>query len=181
MVSGLINLLGSTLAVARQQPQHPPRAMPTFAYCAMQAAYALLIVFYSMYARRQNGQLGHLADEMSTTVAPKPYGLREKEVRMHVERLREGLSGIVAALENWAGAFEAVDGMRSILCALFSGLEVFLDEGGEWSDDSEDCSEDCSGIDGCKGLVIEESLGWRVKALKAETLKSLGLLNLDGE
>lgn len=174
-------------AVARQQASHPPRTMPTFACCAMQAAYALLMGLYGVYARRQAGQLGDLAEEMSATGVPKPYGVREKEVRMHVERLREGLGGVVAALENWAGAFEAIDGMRGMLCALFSGLEVSLDEEdggngyGYGSEDDSGCSEDCSGIDGCKGVVIEESKGWRVKTLEREALESLGLLNLDGK
>lgn len=124
-------------AIARQQAQHPPRTMPTFACCAMQAAYALLMGLYGVYARRQMGQLGDLpGDQTGPNGMRKPFGVRERDVREHVERLREGLGGVVAALENWAGAFEAIDGMRGMLCALFSGLECSLDEE-YWSESSD--------------------------------------------
>lgn len=81
--------------VAKQQQAYPPRTMPTFACCAMQSAYALLMLLYKVYvAKAQNGM-----------EIEGPLG-------EHVEKLREGLAGVAAALENWAGAFEAIDGMR---------------------------------------------------------------------
>ena len=108
----------------------------------MQAAYALLIGLYGVYARRQAGQLGDLAGEQLQNGQPKPYGVREREVRGHVERLREGLGGVVAALENWAGAFEAIDGMRGMLCAIFLRAECSLDESGaEYWSESEGSTE----------------------------------------
>ena len=82
--------------VARQQQQYPPRTMPTFACCAMQSAYALLMLLYKVYVAKAQGQVGQM-----------DYAVVE-----HVEKLKEGLAGVAAALENWAGAFEAIDGMR---------------------------------------------------------------------
>lgn len=84
--------------VAKQQQAYPPRTMPTFACCAMQSAYALLMLLYKVYVAKADGSMG-------------VKGV-DGRVLDHVEKLREGLAGVAAALENWAGAFEAIDGMR---------------------------------------------------------------------
>ena len=141
-------------AIARQQSQHPPRTMPTFACCAMQAAYALLMGLYGVYMKRQAGQLGDMpGEELTPNGGPKPYYVREREIKEHVEKLREGLGGVVAALENWAGAFEAIDGMRGMLCALFSGLECSLDEE-YWSESSERETDESELIEEDERLLV---------------------------
>ncbi|KAI1265880.1 hypothetical protein F5Y18DRAFT_426396 [Xylariaceae sp. FL1019] len=72
-----------------------PRTMPSFACCAMQCSYALLMVkdrTESMYAN-SNGQSAALVDNLR-------------------DRLQQGLYSVLATLENYATAFEALGGMR---------------------------------------------------------------------
>ncbi|KAI0013062.1 hypothetical protein F4779DRAFT_625501 [Xylariaceae sp. FL0662B] len=72
-----------------------PRTMPSFACCAMQCSYALLMVkdrTESMYP-----VTGNEAD-------PLVANLRE--------RLQQGLFSVLATLENYATSFEALGGMR---------------------------------------------------------------------
>ncbi|KAI1079101.1 hypothetical protein F5B20DRAFT_544946 [Whalleya microplaca] len=69
-----------------------PRTMPSFACCAMQCSYALLMVkdrTESMYPATSNELVANLR-----------------------ERLRIGLWSVLATLENYATAFEALGGMR---------------------------------------------------------------------
>lgn len=80
----------------------PPRTMPTFACCAMQSAYALLMLLYRVYA----GQLDSRNDDIDIAVTT------------YVGSLRHNLSLILTALENYASAFEAIDGMRGMLLPL---------------------------------------------------------------
>ncbi|KAL2760065.1 hypothetical protein ACRALDRAFT_2095780 [Sodiomyces alcalophilus JCM 7366] len=73
-----------------------PRTMPSFACCAMQSAYALLMVHEKtkmVYA--QNG--AEWPGPMAQTL---------------LARLQGGLTSLSAALENYATAFEALGGMR---------------------------------------------------------------------
>ncbi len=96
-------------AIARVQSessQWPSRTMPTFACCAMQSAYALLMLLFQVNTERLAVQEagGFAGTDLAT--------------RKLVEGLREGLGGVVAALENWAGAFEAIDGMRGMFLAV---------------------------------------------------------------
>lgn len=72
-----------------------PRMMPSFACCAMQCSYALLMVkdrIESIYPR-PNGGSNILADNLR-------------------DRLHQGLFSILATLENYSTAFEALGGMR---------------------------------------------------------------------
>ncbi|KAI0154885.1 hypothetical protein GGR57DRAFT_502076 [Xylariaceae sp. FL1272] len=72
-----------------------PRTMPSFACCAMQCSYALLMVkdrTESIYAN-SNGQSAILIDNLR-------------------DRLQQGLYSVLATLENYATAFEALGGMR---------------------------------------------------------------------
>ncbi|KAH8896686.1 hypothetical protein GQ53DRAFT_818957 [Thozetella sp. PMI_491] len=71
-----------------------PRMMPSFACCAMQCAYALLMVHQktrSMYP--ENGGNSFLVESL-------------------LVRLQNGLTSILATLENYGLAFEALGGMR---------------------------------------------------------------------
>jgi hypothetical protein len=72
-----------------------PRTMPSFACCAMQCAYVLLMVYektQNMYPG-WNGDAGALANDL-------------------LGRLQQGLLSILATLENYGTAFEALGGMR---------------------------------------------------------------------
>lgn len=77
----------------------PPRTMPTFMCCALMGAYALTLLIYKL----RNGQLESPNSEI--TLALSPYE----------GALRHGLGRILSGLENYASAFEAVDGMRGTL------------------------------------------------------------------
>jgi len=77
-----------------------PRTMPSFACCAMQCAYALLMVLNKtllMYPDSMNR--GPLVDNM-------------------IAQLQGGLRSISATLENYATAFEALGGMRGMTLLL---------------------------------------------------------------
>ncbi|KAI2467131.1 hypothetical protein F4781DRAFT_403158 [Annulohypoxylon bovei var. microspora] len=72
-----------------------PRTMPSFACCAMQCSYALLMVkdrTETLYPT-SNGEAGPLVDNLR-------------------DRLQQGLVSILVTLENYATAFEALGGMR---------------------------------------------------------------------
>ncbi|KAI1502398.1 hypothetical protein F5X99DRAFT_379361 [Biscogniauxia marginata] len=77
-----------------------PRTMPSFACCAMQCSYALLMVkdrTESMYPY-SGGEASPLVDNLR-------------------ERLQQGLISVLVTLENYATAFEALGGMRGTLRA----------------------------------------------------------------
>ncbi len=74
-----------------------PRTMPSFACCAMQCAYSLLMVqnkTKSIYPESSGS--GFLVDSL-------------------LLRLQGGLTSILATLENYSIAFEALGGMRGTL------------------------------------------------------------------
>jgi hypothetical protein len=77
-----------------------PRTMPSFACCAMQSSYALLMLFYKTRVAK-NGP---------------PDAERDNEHPSSTERLvdelRHGLDRIIGAVANYSRAFEALDGMR---------------------------------------------------------------------
>jgi hypothetical protein len=68
--------------------------MPSFACCAMQCSYALLMV-----------------KDRTETLLSKSDG-EDDAMRLLRERLQQGLLSILATLENYATAFEALGGMR---------------------------------------------------------------------
>jgi hypothetical protein len=70
-----------------------PRAMPVFACCAMQCSYALLMLCHK--ATKSNN-----------------YPDDNIVVQGYMSHLQQALQVIVNALENYAGAYEALDGMR---------------------------------------------------------------------
>jgi hypothetical protein len=77
-----------------------PRTMPSFACCAMQSSYALLMLFYKTRVGK-NGpmELEHDSENSSST-------------ERLIDELRHGLDRIILAVSNYSRAFEALDGMR---------------------------------------------------------------------
>ncbi|PMD43977.1 hypothetical protein L207DRAFT_508738 [Hyaloscypha variabilis F] len=71
-----------------------PRSMPVFACCAMQSAYALLMLCHKTYLNREN------ADD-------------DIVVQGFMSHLRQALGVILESLDNYAAAYEALDGMRA--------------------------------------------------------------------
>ncbi|KAL6861963.1 hypothetical protein J3F83DRAFT_746297 [Trichoderma novae-zelandiae] len=100
--------VASALTIARQLQRLPsprtstgapsPRAMPTCTCCAMQASYVLLMQFYKLHATSQVGR---------TVLRDLPV-----DTERLVAELRHGLEDILAAMNNFATAFEAIAGMR---------------------------------------------------------------------
>ena len=79
-------------------PLITPRTMPTFACCAMQSAYVLLMVkeqTETLYSQNR-GDSGPLVDNM-------------------LSRLQQGLWSIWSTLVNYSAAFEALSGMQGEL------------------------------------------------------------------
>jgi hypothetical protein len=70
-----------------------PRAMPVFACCAMQCSYALLM-------------LSHKASRSHE------YSDDDIVLQGYKSHLRQALGIVVGSLENYAAAYEALDGMR---------------------------------------------------------------------
>jgi hypothetical protein len=97
---GIIDTSGFALLASSDLP---PRTMPTFSCCAMQSAYALLMLYYRRrYRDLFAGGVG--------------VGLEGS-----VETLRGGLELVLQALDNYGRAFEAIDGMRGELSILGVG------------------------------------------------------------
>ncbi|KAE9377733.1 hypothetical protein N431DRAFT_478903 [Stipitochalara longipes BDJ] len=71
-----------------------PRAMPVFACCAMQCSYALLMLCHKTSSNHE-------------------YADDDIVVQGYMSHLRQALGVIVESLENYAGAYEALDGMRA--------------------------------------------------------------------
>lgn len=90
-----------------------PRTMPTFACCAMQCAYALLMVYQkttSVYPSSRGsmaGVGGPVGGGGNGDAADRPMVVNSLLVR-----LQQGLASIYLTLSNYASAFEALGGMR---------------------------------------------------------------------
>lgn len=83
-----------------------PRTMPSFACCAMQCAYVLLMVHdktQTMYST-WNTNAGSLANDL-------------------LGRLQQGILSVLGTLENYGTAFEALGGMRGMLDALYHVMQ----------------------------------------------------------
>ncbi|KAI0539283.1 hypothetical protein GGR58DRAFT_524825 [Xylaria digitata] len=74
-----------------------PRTMPSFACCAMQCSYALLMV-----------------KDRTESIYPRASGNNSILVDNLRDRLQQGLLSVLATLENYATAFEALGGMRGV-------------------------------------------------------------------
>ncbi|GKT49497.1 uncharacterized protein ColSpa_09678 [Colletotrichum spaethianum] len=84
-----------------------PRTMPSFACCAMQCAYALLMVNHKTKAMYPENALA----------TPMVESL--------LIRLQTGLASISATLENYATAFEALGGMRDQIRSVIEPTMMF--------------------------------------------------------
>ncbi|KAK1991402.1 hypothetical protein LX36DRAFT_735582 [Colletotrichum falcatum] len=84
-----------------------PRTMPSFACCAMQCAYALLMVNHKTKAMYPENALA----------TPMVESL--------LMRLQTGLASISATLENYATAFEALGGMRDQIRSVIEPTMAF--------------------------------------------------------
>ncbi|KAK6948638.1 hypothetical protein Daesc_010408 [Daldinia eschscholtzii] len=87
-----------------------PRTMPSFACCAMQCSYALLMVkdrTETMYPSA-TGEAGPLVDNLR-------------------DRLQQGLVSILVTLENYATAFEALGGMREVQSKSTAGMTLIVE------------------------------------------------------
>lgn len=73
-----------------------PRTMPSFACCAMQSSYSMLMV-------RHKVEIMHPNNTMANPMVDQLYN-----------QLQEGLQSVVGALENYSIAFEALAGMRGM-------------------------------------------------------------------
>jgi hypothetical protein len=73
-----------------------PRTMPSFACCAMQSSYSMLMI-------RHKVEMMHPNNTMANPMVDQLYS-----------QLQEGLQSVVGALENYSIAFEALAGMRGM-------------------------------------------------------------------
>ncbi|KAJ5518759.1 hypothetical protein N7453_001181 [Penicillium expansum] len=71
-----------------------PRTMPSFACCAMQSSYSMLMI-------RHRAEIMHPKHSTASPMIEQLY-----------IQLQQGLQSVVGALENYSIAFEALAGMR---------------------------------------------------------------------
>lgn len=92
-----------------------PRTMPSFACCAMQCAYALLMVHQKTKAMYPPYNPSAAEAMQAQGQAQQGQGQQQQRpvvVNSLVTRLQQGLNSIYATLANYATAFEALGGMR---------------------------------------------------------------------
>lgn len=97
-------LTGSTSRALSQW--QAPRTMPAFSCCAMQSGYSLLMLCH------KSRELGR-----SHGTSSAASGLVE---------LYAGLNRVLRALENYSSAFEAIDGMRGMICPCEAVIRLML-------------------------------------------------------
>ncbi|ROV96097.1 hypothetical protein VSDG_05056 [Cytospora chrysosperma] len=91
-----------------------PRTMPSFACCAMQCAYALLMVHQkttSVYPTSR-GSMAGVGGPVGGGGGGGGAADRPMVVSSLLVRLQQGLTSIYLTLSNYASAFEALGGMR---------------------------------------------------------------------
>lgn len=72
-----------------------PRTMPSFACCAMQSSYAMLMLYYKSRA-------------ISSGMVESPLS----DTDQLGDELQHGLECVIGAVRNYSMAFEALGGMR---------------------------------------------------------------------
>ncbi|PYH76818.1 C6 finger domain protein [Aspergillus uvarum CBS 121591] len=100
--------------LARHSRVEIPRTMPSFACCAMQASYAMMML--GMKAR------GSVTSNSSSGTSAGGSG-SGRSLDGFVEELRQSLRGVWKVLGNYAIAFEAVGGMRDEIGLSMGWLE----------------------------------------------------------
>lgn len=83
-----------------------PRTMPTFACCAIQAGYVLLMLCFKARVFNKNNPSGPESVVDGNTLPPTLNGF--------LNELQQNLRLVVRSLSNYSIAFEAVQGMRGI-------------------------------------------------------------------
>lgn len=94
------NLTGNQESLVPSSSSHSgkaPRTMPSFACCAMQSSYAMLMICHKIRATNGEGFI---------------YQRNEHLVSNLTSQLRNGLQKVVGALDNYSMTFEALTGMR---------------------------------------------------------------------
>ncbi|KAJ4419479.1 hypothetical protein N0V82_004924 [Gnomoniopsis sp. IMI 355080] len=89
-----------------------PRTMPSFACCAMQCAYALLMVYQKTKTVYMYSLSGDAGQQQQQQQPPSAGGTSPMVVNSLLVRLQQGLTSIYGTLSNYATAFEALGGMR---------------------------------------------------------------------
>ncbi|CAF9943450.1 MAG: hypothetical protein ALECFALPRED_000394 [Alectoria fallacina] len=74
-----------------------PRTMPSFACCAMQSSYAMLMICHKTRATNGEGFIDQRNEHLVSNLT---------------SQLRNGLQKVVGALDNYSMSFEALSGMR---------------------------------------------------------------------
>lgn len=126
--------------------------MPSFACCAMQCAYALLMVHQKtktvyMYSRGGDGgqqQQQQLLQQPQQQPQQPPQGpgggTSPLVVNSLLMRLQQGLTSIYGTLANYATAFEALGGMRGEFINIFLQRLIFFYYTNECSSFKLECS-----------------------------------------
>jgi hypothetical protein len=96
-----LSLSNSQPSLLSQQSASTPRTLPSFACCAMQAAYALLMVCNQAWAMQTGA--------MPATQHPRKL----------LAQCEQGLYSLLGTLDNYALAFEAIRGMRGTFFSFF--------------------------------------------------------------
>lgn len=89
-----------------------PRTMPSFACCAMQSAYTLLMVYHRTWVLAQQAQERVQHEDT-----------QDKATQL-LAKCDQGLRSILSALDNYAVAFEALGGMRDQVQAALDCLSL---------------------------------------------------------
>ena len=92
---------GPLILSSSSRSSKPPRTMPSFACCAMQSSYAMLMISHKIKAKSGLGFMDQWNEHLVSSLT---------------SQLRDGLEKIVGALENYSISSEALSGMRGQYC-----------------------------------------------------------------
>lgn len=95
-----------------------PRTMPSFACCAMQSAYTLLMVYHRTWVLAQSAQ------ERATQGPREGVQDTQDKATQLLIRCDQGLRSVLSALDNYSIAFEALGGMRDQVQAALDCLSL---------------------------------------------------------
>lgn len=88
---------GSLMSSSSSDSGKLPRTMPSFACCAMQSSYAMLMTCHKIRAKSGEGFMDQWNEHLASSLT---------------SQLRDGLDKVVRALDNYSTSFEALSGMR---------------------------------------------------------------------
>lgn len=94
-----------------------PRTMPSFACCAMQSAYTLLMVYHRTWVLAQQ------QTPLEGAIQQQEKSVQDNATRL-LEKCDQGLRSILSALDNYSIAFEALGGMRDQVQAALDCLSL---------------------------------------------------------